>query len=758
MSKTKLDCLKLINSIENSPEFKKQISSSKKILIAYSGGQDSSSLLAIFYILSKKWKFQLGVVYCNHGWNQSTQATLSAFKVLQHYKLPFYFIDIAPELIQKSENKARQWRYTAFEEVMQYGKYDLLLTGHTLSDKTETLLFNLCRGTGLKGACSLKTFKTFNKNFQNQTYKFTYQTMNLQDFVVNNSLNNSLENFFVQTNFRNKTNLYELFSFNCYLKKIKIMEIVPLVALPFFSPSLKTKIKHWQLNHLTTLCNFALNYFKYTINNRIGFNSLTNKFNFVSQTMIPPKIQKRNFIGDGTFLVNTYKKQNLNLKINLYFPVQLKKSYINCILAHKALKTNYPIKVLYTPKKASSLITFFSPATYISARRFLFNFLISQNNCSFNKNQKNSLKNSISLQSFVSFITPSNLFDYEQFASVFNYKKTPFIFKTNCIDPKFFWKQKSPLALQLFKNKQLNKGNKNFCTTYKPKNYRFFFLKKTYWWHIVPITKPTIFFNVTHSFYEFLFFNTKFNLLLKKKTKEKINVNFFYFSNKIIQPAEITFNNYFILSYTDFFKNNSNLSSFIEYRCFFISQNKSKEFAFLIKSIFALNFKDKKKYYLLLLNFPIILFSRFISLNKQPDFLFLKQNLALEKNIEVKYFVRKIIISPFLLNKFYKKQGLNNNQYCLNFKLRIVRPLLNIDRPTLFLFIIQLNLPVYFDQTNNQINITRNFIRKKIIPLLKEVNPKAEQNFYKFSQIANLYYVKVGHIQCPGDLAEPFKP
>jgi predicted phosphoadenosine phosphosulfate sulfurtransferase len=51
--KTKLDCLKLINFIEKSIDFKK-IFYLKNILIAYSGGQDSSALLAIFYILSKK--------------------------------------------------------------------------------------------------------------------------------------------------------------------------------------------------------------------------------------------------------------------------------------------------------------------------------------------------------------------------------------------------------------------------------------------------------------------------------------------------------------------------------------------------------------------------------------------------------------------------------------------------------------------------------------------------------------------------------
>jgi tRNA(Ile)-lysidine synthase TilS/MesJ len=51
--KTKLDCLKLINFMKNRSILKKIFYPVKNILIAYSGGQDSSALLAIFYILSK---------------------------------------------------------------------------------------------------------------------------------------------------------------------------------------------------------------------------------------------------------------------------------------------------------------------------------------------------------------------------------------------------------------------------------------------------------------------------------------------------------------------------------------------------------------------------------------------------------------------------------------------------------------------------------------------------------------------------------
>jgi tRNA(Ile)-lysidine synthase len=176
--KTKLDCLKLINFIEKSIDFKKNILPCKNILIAYSGGQDSSALLAIFYILSKKWHFNIGVVYCNHNWTHSTKASSTAFDIIQNLNLPFYFVDSKRAI--KPENQARDWRYKAFATILNSSQYDLILTGHTLSDCAETIIFNLCRGSGLKGVCSLKKFQVFHggKGFQ-----FQIKTFSAEDFT-----------------------------------------------------------------------------------------------------------------------------------------------------------------------------------------------------------------------------------------------------------------------------------------------------------------------------------------------------------------------------------------------------------------------------------------------------------------------------------------------------------------------------------------------------------------------------------------------
>lgn len=157
----KLDCLRLINFIEKSSFFTTGKIRHKKILIAFSGGQDSSCLLAIFYILRKKWDFELGVVYCNHCWNDSAFPAFAIFQILLKYNLPFYLVEAPNSSAIKPEQKARNWRYSSFYNILKQEAYDFVLTGHSLSDCSETVLFNLARGSGVKGICALKEYQIF---------------------------------------------------------------------------------------------------------------------------------------------------------------------------------------------------------------------------------------------------------------------------------------------------------------------------------------------------------------------------------------------------------------------------------------------------------------------------------------------------------------------------------------------------------------------------------------------------------------------
>ena len=161
MTKKNLDALKLLNFVESSYFFASDQIRHKKILIAFSGGQDSTCLLTLFYILSQKWDFELGIVYCHHCWNNSRTTAVKIFQTLVNWNLPFYWVEAPDSKAVIPEQHARNWRYTAFAKVVKWGSYDLVLTGHSLSDYSETVLFNLLRGSGLKGFHSLKETQVF---------------------------------------------------------------------------------------------------------------------------------------------------------------------------------------------------------------------------------------------------------------------------------------------------------------------------------------------------------------------------------------------------------------------------------------------------------------------------------------------------------------------------------------------------------------------------------------------------------------------
>lgn len=184
MEKTQLDCLKVINFIEQSSFFSQNKLLNKKILIAYSGGQDSSSLLAIFYILREKWNLELGIVYCNHSWKGSSQNSSEIFKRLKQLNIPFYIVETPNLEPIKPEQKARNWRYHSFYEILKWGNYDFILTGHTLSDSVETTLFNLARSSGLKGICSLKEYQILQMSKMQKEVPFFNKRLQLKNISV----------------------------------------------------------------------------------------------------------------------------------------------------------------------------------------------------------------------------------------------------------------------------------------------------------------------------------------------------------------------------------------------------------------------------------------------------------------------------------------------------------------------------------------------------------------------------------------------
>lgn len=142
---------------------KKILIPTEKLLISLSGGQDSFCLFFLFWQLKLQWNFDLKPLWCHHFWQ------IDSFYVMKHIlKAVFAFqmesyLPISFEL-NLSEERARIWRYKAFQRVSFFDQTSNVLTGHTLSDKIETSFFHIIRGSGIRGIQTLKIKRSLNQN------------------------------------------------------------------------------------------------------------------------------------------------------------------------------------------------------------------------------------------------------------------------------------------------------------------------------------------------------------------------------------------------------------------------------------------------------------------------------------------------------------------------------------------------------------------------------------------------------------------
>ena len=130
------------------------ISPGAGVLAAVSGGQDSMCLLQLLNDLRPKWNWTLTVVHCDHGWREDSRENASFVKAwCDRLQIPCR-VETA-ESPPASEAAARSWRYQVFAALAKTLKATHVATGHTASDRAETLLYNLVRGSGADGLQAL---------------------------------------------------------------------------------------------------------------------------------------------------------------------------------------------------------------------------------------------------------------------------------------------------------------------------------------------------------------------------------------------------------------------------------------------------------------------------------------------------------------------------------------------------------------------------------------------------------------------------
>lgn len=127
-----------------------------RAILAVSGGQDSLALTRLLLDLQPKWQWTLAVAHCDHRWRpDSADNAAHVERLSQQWHLPCWIATASSTDAIASEAAARQWRYRQLTALAQTHSFSHVVTGHTASDRAETLLYNLMRGSGTDGLQAL---------------------------------------------------------------------------------------------------------------------------------------------------------------------------------------------------------------------------------------------------------------------------------------------------------------------------------------------------------------------------------------------------------------------------------------------------------------------------------------------------------------------------------------------------------------------------------------------------------------------------
>ena len=127
------------------------------VLVAFSGGADSTSLLDMLYEEARTTRLRVEAVHVNHGIRGAEADRDEAFvrAFCQERDIPL-FVFHACLGTDASEDEARSARWRFFDRIMKETGADALVLAHHSEDVAETLLLNLMRGSGLDGLCAMK--------------------------------------------------------------------------------------------------------------------------------------------------------------------------------------------------------------------------------------------------------------------------------------------------------------------------------------------------------------------------------------------------------------------------------------------------------------------------------------------------------------------------------------------------------------------------------------------------------------------------
>lgn len=138
----------------------------QSVIVATSGGPDSTALLYSLAYLRKKYRFEIIAAFFDHGLSNLQYEDADLVKKITD-ALSIQLLTGFGEgpLFAKAhklspEEACRQLRYQFLAQSAHQTSSKFIALGHTEDDQTETILLNLIRGSGLKGLTGMKALST----------------------------------------------------------------------------------------------------------------------------------------------------------------------------------------------------------------------------------------------------------------------------------------------------------------------------------------------------------------------------------------------------------------------------------------------------------------------------------------------------------------------------------------------------------------------------------------------------------------------
>ncbi|NLX92653.1 MAG: tRNA lysidine(34) synthetase TilS [Clostridiales bacterium] len=149
----------MIDKVISTIEQYKMLKRGTTVVVALSGGADSMALLFVLNMIKDRYGISLMAAHVNHCLRGDESDRDEKFVIdyctKNNIRVESKKIDVAEAARQNRESIEQCGRRVRYEYFDSLSKNAIVATAHTLSDSLETILFNLARGTTLKGLCGI---------------------------------------------------------------------------------------------------------------------------------------------------------------------------------------------------------------------------------------------------------------------------------------------------------------------------------------------------------------------------------------------------------------------------------------------------------------------------------------------------------------------------------------------------------------------------------------------------------------------------